>query len=166
MRGFNLSCRLCFLSKKHSCYAAAAPRFIGQKKRMKMMLFLLPSSSSLSASLPPRKIAWKSLSCNTTSVTPSSFAIKKGLVAEKAHCILFFEKYGVHLTELLNVGHTMHVGTCIHFRMHGENWQSTQFLRLIYHGQKVHCAGDDGCCEMQSDRSSATPLVFTSVKVR
>ena len=87
-----------FLSKKHSCYAAAAaPRFIGQKKRMKMMLFLLPSSSSLSASLPPRKIAWKSLSCNATSVTPSSFAIKKGLVAEKAHCILFLEKCVVHL---------------------------------------------------------------------
>ena len=109
MRGFNLSCRLCFLSKKHSCYAAAAaPRFIGQKKRMKMMLFLLPSSSSLSASLPPRKIAWKSLSCNATSVTPSSFAIKKGLVAEKAHCILFLEKCVVHLPELLNVGHTLY----------------------------------------------------------
>ena len=98
-----------FLSKKHSCYAAAAaPRFIGQKKRMKMMLFLLPSSSSLSASLPPRKIAWKSLSCNATSVTPSSFAIKKGLVAEKAHCILFLEKCVVHLPELLNVGDTLY----------------------------------------------------------
>ena len=100
-----------FLSKKHSCYAAAAaPRFIGQKKRMKMMLFLLPSSSSLSASLPPRKIAWKSLSCNATSVTPSSFAIKKGLnlVAEKAHCILFLEKCAVHLTDLMNVGHILY----------------------------------------------------------